>query len=154
MSAYCKSLNSPRYSLDQTNTVEAINELQLFIDVFPNSERVDDCIEIIKSLRSKLERKAFEIAKLYLKMDYYLAAITSFNNLLKRFPGTKYREQSLFYLTESYYYYALNSIESKQKERFLETVEAYDLFVSVYPESNFVKQADNYYKNSRKFLEN
>jgi len=154
MSAYCKSLDSPKYSLDQTNTIEAINELQLFIDVFPNSDRVTECYELINNLKLKLERKMFEISKLYLKMDHYQAAITSFNSMLKTYPNTNYREDVLFYLTESYYYYAINSIASKQKERLQETLEVYDLFVTNYPDSGYKKHADNYYKNSRKLLAN
>ena len=40
MSAYCYFLESPKYSLDKTNTQKAIQELQAFIDKFPNSEKV------------------------------------------------------------------------------------------------------------------
>ena len=154
MSAYCKSLDSPKYSLDQTNTIEAINELHLFIDIYPNSERVTECSELIGTLKLKLEKKAFEIARLYLKMDNYLAAITSFDNLLKTYPGTNYREQTLYYLTESYYYYAINSIQSKKKERLQETLLVYDLFTTTFPDSKYKKNADNYYQNSRKLLDN
>jgi len=142
MSAYCKSLDSPRYSLDQTNTIDAINELQLFIDIFPQSERVPECQELIATLRLKLEKKMFEIAKLYHKMDDYKAAITSFENMLKTYPGTNYREQILYYLTESYYHYAINSIAVKKKERLQETLEIYDLFVSNYPDSQYKKHAE------------
>src|ERR1700741_1249191 len=40
MSAYCYYLDSPVYSLDQENTTKAIDKLQLFINLYPKSERV------------------------------------------------------------------------------------------------------------------
>lgn len=154
MSAYCKYLDSPIYSLDQTSTIEAMLELQLFLDVYPRSEYVEDCESLMVELRKKLEKKYFEIAKLYLKMDYYQSSITAFSNFLEDFPDSQYKEEVLFFLTESYYHYAINSVEDKKKERFLEMLEMYDMFTSLYPESDYVKQADNYYRNSKKYLTN
>ncbi len=81
MSAYCQYLLSPRYSLDQTNTYEAIKELQLFLDLFPGSDRRETCHQLIDELRAKLEKKDFEIAKQYLKTEHYQAAIKALNNL-------------------------------------------------------------------------
>src|SRR5471030_547465 len=40
MSAYCHYLDSPIYSLDQENTQKAIENLQLFINLYPKSDRV------------------------------------------------------------------------------------------------------------------
>ena len=39
MAAYCYYLESPKYSLDKTNTIKAIKELQAFIDKYPKSEK-------------------------------------------------------------------------------------------------------------------
>jgi outer membrane protein assembly factor BamD len=154
MSAYCKYLDSPVYSLDPTSTIEAINELQLFIDVFPNSERITECNRLINELHGKLEKKEFVIAEMYLKMEDYQAAITTFNNLLKDYPDTDYKEKTLFNLTKAYYFYALNSIETKKKERFQNAVVAYDTFVSTFPDSGYLKQASGYYNNAKKQLSN
>jgi outer membrane protein assembly factor BamD len=154
MSAYCKYLESPVYSLDQTSTLEAINELQLFMDIFPNSERIAECNKLIDALRGKLAKKEFEIAKMYLKMEDYLAAITTFDNLLNDFPDTAYKEESLFDLAKAHYYYALNSVETKKKERFQNAVEACDALVASYPESGYIKQVTVYYKSAKKQLSN
>lgn len=154
MSAYCKYLLSPTYSLDQTNTLDAINELQLFTDLYPRSERIAECNTLIDNLRAKLEKKAFEIASLYLKMENYNAAITAFNNVLKDFPGTDYKEEIMFNLAKAYYLYAENSIEAKKKERHQSALEAYDAFVTAYPESDYLKQVNNFSKNSRRQVKN
>ena len=64
MNAYCYFLDSPPYSLDQTNTYTAINEMQLFIDMFPGSSRVEDANRVINELRAKLQKKDLETANL------------------------------------------------------------------------------------------
>ncbi len=135
MAAYCKYLESPDFKLDQTNTYEAINELQLFINAYPYSKRVEQCNELIDELRDKLQKKELEIAKLYLKMDRYKAAVTSFENLLKLYPDTKYREDAMFYTIKAYYYYASKSVKSKRRERYMEAKETYNEFVDLYPDS-------------------
>ena len=47
MTAYCKYLDSPKFKLDQTSTVEAISALQLFLNAYPASDRVDQCNALI-----------------------------------------------------------------------------------------------------------
>ncbi|MCD4747518.1 MAG: outer membrane protein assembly factor BamD [Bacteroidales bacterium] len=152
MSAYCKYLDSPVYTLDQTNTYEAIKELQLFINTYPNSERIAECNELIDKLRVKLEKKSYEIGKLYYKMSRYQAAVYSFNNLLKDFPDTKYREEALFYIIKSYYKYALKSIEHKKNERYQSAIESYTDFIILFPESDYLKEVSLMYNNSLKEL--
>lgn len=154
MSAYCKYLDSPKPSLDQTNTYDAINELQLFTNQYPNSPRVEECNKLIDQLRDKLETKAFGIANLYYKMEEYKAAITSYRNVLKEFPATEHREEILLNIFKSYYYYAENSVTSKQKERFAEAQDAYDAFVTTFPESEYLKNANNLKDNIEKIITN
>src|SRR5690606_17164297 len=67
MIGYCNYLNSPKFTLDQTQTIAAINEFQLFSNLYPKSTLVDSSNKIIDELIIKLEKKNFEIAKFYLK---------------------------------------------------------------------------------------
>ena len=143
LSAYCYYLDSPRSSLDQTNTLQAINELRLFIDMYPNSERVDEANQLIDELRAKLQKKEYDIAKLYFKMDRYEAAITSFNNLLKEYPDSEYKEDILYFIFKAYYSYTLNSIRVKQEERYQATLDSYNELVFQYPETDYLKEVEN-----------
>ena len=65
MAAYCYFLESPSPTLDKTNTLKAIEELQAFIDKYPNSDKIDECNNLIDKLTIKIHNKAFKIAKLY-----------------------------------------------------------------------------------------
>ncbi len=75
-------------------------------------------------------------------MEDYQAAITSFKNLYKDFPDTKYKEEVLFLTLKAYYKYAMNSIPSKKQERLKGTMEAYNTFMTFYPNSNYKNEAE------------
>jgi len=153
MSAYCYYLDSPRYSLDQTNTYMAISELQLFTDTYPNSERVAEANELIDNLREKLELKHFRISIMYYRMRDYMAAITSFENLLKNYPDTERREEILQYMTLAYFEFAENSIPEKKRERYESAVEAYNNLLYLYPESEYLADLKEIDTKARQLLE-
>jgi outer membrane protein assembly factor BamD len=153
MSAYCKYLLSPRPSLDQTDTQQAINELQAFINRFPQSPRVEESNNLIDELRFKLEQKAFNSAVLYFNIMDYMAAVTSFNNVIRQFPDTEFREEALFYIIRSHFLYAENSIEARQIERYKEVVEAHEKLVNRFPESKFLSEANRFLTISQQQIE-
>ena len=55
LNAYCYYLDSPVSSLDQDNTMQAIQQFQLFVNHYPQSEKVADCNRLMDELRFKLE---------------------------------------------------------------------------------------------------
>jgi outer membrane protein assembly factor BamD len=153
MVAYCYFEDSPEYSLDQTNTYKAINELQLFADKYQGSSRIPECNRLIDLLRAKLETKTYETAKLYFNMESYNAAITTFKNLLNDFPSTQYRENALFMSFRAAYLFAEGSIEEKREIRYNEALRAFGEFSVAYPESKFMKDAENIATQIRKKLD-
>lgn len=153
MSAYCKYLDSPSYKLDQTNTKQAIQDLQLFVNAYPHSEKVKQCNELIDELRAKLQKKDYEIAKLYLKMNKYKAAVSSFENLLTEYPNSMYKEDAMFYTIQAYFYYASRSVRSKRQERYEEAMETYNDFITLYPNSEHNKHVEYMVRRARKDLD-
>jgi len=153
MSAYCYYLESPNYSLDQENTVKAIDALQLFINLYPKSERAPEAGKLIQNLRDKLETKAFDNAKLYLTTgDYdaqnYRAAVIAFRNVLRDYPDTKYAEEIGYLSIKSQILYSQNSLETKQEERFNEAITMADEFAEDFPNSKYLKEVKDLRKNS------
>jgi outer membrane protein assembly factor BamD len=96
MAAYCFYLDSPNFSFDQDNTTKAIEALQLFINLYPKSDRVAEASKLIQDLRDKLEEKAYANAKLYLIISDYQSAVIAFGNALRDYPDTKYAEEMEF----------------------------------------------------------
>ncbi|WP_452221028.1 outer membrane protein assembly factor BamD [Lacinutrix salivirga] len=115
---------SPVYSKDQTETQEAIDKLQLFINLYPKSQYTEEANKLVQELDYKLERKAFEIAKQFNHVSDYQAALKAFDNFVFNFPGSTFREQVAFLKLDSAYKLAVNSIEVKKQDR-LETAKAY-----------------------------
>ncbi len=140
MAAYCYYLDSPRYSLDQTNTYEAIRELQAFIDAYSSSDKVEEANGLIDDLRKKLETKDLNIALMYYRMRDYMAAIKMFENVMKRFPDTERREEIFYYMTLSYFEFAEQSIPERRKERFESAIESYNNLLYQYPESEYLNE--------------
>lgn len=153
MSALCIKKNSPAYNLDPTDTRNAIDELQLFMDQYPESKLVDTCNVMIEELRGKLERKSYEQGKLYYKMEKYNSAVITFDVTLEKYPDTEYKEEIMFLMVKSNYLFAQNSIDSKKLERFQETVKSYRIFADYFPDSEYLKNALNYHDISLKEIE-
>jgi outer membrane protein assembly factor BamD len=147
MNAYCYFLDSPPSSLEQTNTYTAIKELQLFIDMFPGSSRVEEANSLIDQLRGKLQMKDRDIADLYLKMGLYDAAVRSYTNILKEYPDTDAKEDILFSILKSNFNYADNSISHKQLERYQAALDSYNELVFQYPESKYLREAKTMRRN-------
>ena len=144
LAAYCKYLDSPRPSLDQTTSEEAISEFQIFINRYPGSPRVEEANRLIDELREKQERKIFEQAKLYFDLTDYVAAVTTYNVLLRDFPDTQFREEALFNIVLANYDYARQSVTEKQVERYNEVIAAHQRLERHFPESEYLEQSGRY----------
>ncbi len=153
MSAYCYFLNSPEYMLDQTNTYDALKELQLFINTYPNSSRIPECNDLIDKLRTKLEYKDYKIARMYYRMADYTASIKSYNNILKEYPETPHKEEILFLIFKSYHKFAKQSIEEKKKDRYQKAMNAYKDFIQEFPESQYLSEAKSLKGRAEKEME-
>lgn len=132
--------NSPKWSLDQTETYGAINSVQQFIDKFPNSPLVDSCNKIIDELLYKLEFKDYNKVVLYDKTGNYKAAKTYSDIFIDKYPLSIHAAEVRYMGVKNAYYLAINSIESKKKERIEESIQRYRNFVADFPLSNYVSE--------------
>lgn len=152
MAAYCFYLESPVYSLDQDNTIKAIEALQLFINLYPKSDRVAEASKLIDNLRDKLETKSYANAKLFLDIGDYKSAVIAFRNSARDFPDTKYAEEMEFLTIRAQALYAKASFEIKQEERYNEAIQLYNEFAQTYPSSKYLKEAEQIKKTSEKAI--
>jgi hypothetical protein len=107
---------------------------------------------MLEDLNERLDKKAYEAAKLYYKMEDYLASRVAFRNVLKDDADNIYREDILYYIAMSSYNYARLSIPAKQKERYLVFVDDYLNFVGEIPESHYRKELDAVNRKAQKAL--
>jgi outer membrane protein assembly factor BamD len=134
---------SPVYSLDQTDTYKAIEKLDNFISEYPSSPYVSDANVILKKLRDKLEKKAFEIAKQYNTISDYKASLVVLDNFIADYPGSIYKEEALYYKLDSSYYLAINSVPQLMEQRLFSAKEAYEALIKFNSNTEFKHKADD-----------
>lgn len=139
---------SPSFRLTQEDTESAIEGLQIFVNTYPQSDKVAASNERIDNLRAKLEQKALNSAKGYFQRKRYQAATHNFKSLLVDFPDTKEGEYIRYMIIRSLNKYAQQSILSKQVERYGEAVTAAEKFAQRYPESNYFKEVETIANNA------
>jgi outer membrane protein assembly factor BamD len=139
---------APNQMLDQDNTHKAIEAYQLFINTFPNSKRAEECNKNIDKLRDRLYRKDFESAQLYFQVEDYRAAVHALKNLLKNYPDGNDAENARFMIVKSNFFLAQNSIETKQLDRYQETLAAYTELVDKHPGGKKTKEAERYFESA------
>ncbi|MBA9075625.1 MULTISPECIES: outer membrane protein assembly factor BamD [Rufibacter] len=153
MNAKSLTNESPSYNLDQQSTVQAMSALQEFMRRYPQSKYMQEANTIYEDLSKKIELKTFDNAKMYYQLRYFLSAVIALDNFRKNFPSSTLNEEAAFLRIDAQYHYAQQSIESKQAERYQQVIEIYQNFVDAYPNSKFLRSAENFYDSSRKALE-
>ncbi len=132
---------SPIYSVDQSSTLYAIDEMDLFIKTYPYSKHVEECNQMLDVLREKLAKKDLEIARLYYYTDHYQAAQIAVKNFMKDYPSSKYAPEAVYILVRNNHEYAKKSVNSKKRERYQACVDAFKIIQSQYPNCGYYMDA-------------
>ena len=157
-------LDTPEPRLDQSSTYKAIQELQMFMEYFPASNRHQEAQQMIFDLQDKLVMKDYMAARLYYDLgsytgnssysttgNNYLACIVTAQNALKDYPYTKLREDISILLLRAKYDMAKESVEEKKEERMRDAIDEYYAFKNEFPESKYIKEVENIYKDAKKY---
>lgn len=142
LSAFCYFKNSPNFELDQTDTKAAIQDLQLFLVHYPRTSLRDSANTLIDRLRGKLELKDLNNSRQYYRLRNYQGTITAFNDFLRTWPNSEFREEALYTVMKASYELAMNSVESKRKQRLADAMRAVRTFADAFPESTDRREAD------------
>ena len=162
-------LDTPEARLDQSSTYKAIQELQMFMEYFPQSKRKSEAQVMIFALQDKLVLKEYLSAKMYYDLGTYtgnasmnadgqingnnfLACITTAENILKDYPYTSMREDVSILLLRAKYKLGVESVVEKIEERMRETIDEYYAFKNEFPESKYMKEVEKIYKEASKYV--
>tara|TARA_B100000579_G_scaffold317265_1_gene266820 strand:- start:12 stop:722 length:711 start_codon:yes stop_codon:yes gene_type:complete len=97
------------YNKDPSSTYIAIEKLQYFIEKESMSENINEIENMILKLRTKLAKKNFKTAKLYIRLEEFDSAAIYYNTVIKEYYDTKFVDDSLINVAIIYF------LESKQK---------------------------------------
>lgn len=151
-------LDTPEPRLDQSGTYKAIQQLQMFLEYFPQSSKKEEAENMVFALQDKLVMKEYLSAKLYYNLGNYMgnnyqACVITAQNALKDYPYTNLREDLSILILRAKYELAFYSVEDKKVERYRETVDEYYAFKNEFPESKYLKEAERIFKDSQKVLQ-
>lgn len=146
----CLYRETLRYELDQKPSYVAMTAINEYKAAYINSPNIAICDRMLEELHLRIDRKAFENAKLYYKMEDYKAARVAFKNVLKENADNQFREDILYYAAMSSYNYARLSVPEKQHERYLVFCDDYLNFVGEFPESKYTRELKSLYEKVRK----
>jgi outer membrane protein assembly factor BamD len=132
----CYYTLAPKSQLDQSYARRAIDEFQTFIEYYPKNEFVKDAETKITELNTRLAKKLFESAELYMKMDYYRAATLYYTSVVEKYHDTPYAEPSL-----------LGKIRALiARKKYQDAKPDLEKFFDKYPSSRFKSDAESLQK--------
>ena len=82
----------------------------------------------------------------------YLAAVVTAQNILKDYPYTKLREDLSILILRAKYGMAKESVLEKKEERMRETIDEYYAFKNEFPESKYMTEVENIFKDASRFV--
>ncbi|MBO4215765.1 MAG: outer membrane protein assembly factor BamD [Bacteroidaceae bacterium] len=150
-------MQSPDPRLDQSPTYAALNKLQEFLEFHPYSDLREDVNDMMYDLQNRLVQKEYENVQLYYNLGTYIgncfyggsnyeACIITAENALRTFPYTRLREDLYMMILRSRYELAQRSVIEKSEERYLQAIDEYYGFKNEFPDSKYMKEADQIYK--------
>lgn len=139
--AMCYFKLSPRYEVDQEYTHKAIQNFNLFISEYPNSDLIDKAGKYVTQLRTKLAHKVFNAAQLYFRLDQYKAAVIYYNATVNQYPGTSWAELALVREIAAYDEYASKSIHSSKISRYRKAMATYRQYLQLFPNGKHKAEA-------------
>lgn len=147
-------LDTPEPRLDQSSTYKAIEELQMFMEYYPQSTKHQEAQQMIFELQDKLVMKEYLSAKLYYNLGNYMgnnyqSCVITAQNALKDYPYTNLREDLSILILRAKYELAVYSVEERKQERYRETVDEYYAFKNEFPESKYLKEAERIFGKSQ-----
>ena len=99
----CYFNNSLEFSKDQSDTYIAIEKLQYYIEKDVMFEYVDEIEQMILSLRTKLAKKDFYTASLYIKLEEFDSANIYYYSIINNYYDTEYVNDALINIALLYF---------------------------------------------------
>lgn len=137
---------SPPFELDQSNTREALQYFQLFLDRYPQSDLTAEAEERIRELREKLARKEFAAAEQYEEREMFEAAALTYEGVFDTYPDTRWADDALLGAIRTYVAYSERSVRARQAERLQAAVDNYERLIQLFQDSPLLKEAESFYE--------
>ena len=86
----------PAYELDQSETLQAISELERFLSAYPEDDNVKEARKQLDQARMRMARMVRYVMKFYVKRQHHRGALWRADELLTLYAGLGFDEEALF----------------------------------------------------------
>ena len=118
---------------DQAETREAIKEIEIFLQRFPNSKLMPEARKMERDAKDRLSEANYKIGFFYFRIQWYTGAVDRFKDVLKTDPEYSGRDAVYFYLAEALY--------KSSTEKRAEALPYYERLVKEFEKSEFLPTA-------------
>lgn len=116
---------------DQSATKDAIKEIEIFLQRFPNSKLMAEARRMERQARDRLSESSYRVGYFYYRNRYYPGAIDRFRDVLKTDPAYTGRDAVYYHLAESLY----------RQDKKPEALPYYERLLKEFEKSEFLEDA-------------
>jgi outer membrane protein assembly factor BamD len=88
---------------DQSSTKDAVKEIEIFLQRFPNSPLMPEARQMEREARDRLSEANYKVGYYYFRMKWDPGAIDRFKDVLATDPAYSNRDAVYYHLAESLY---------------------------------------------------
>ena len=125
---------------DQTATRDAIKEIEIFLQRFPNSQLMPEARKMEREARDRLSEANYRVGFFYYRIKWYTGAVERFKDVMKADPGYSNRDALYYYMAESLYQQSKQMPESS-KDKLAEALPYYERLVKEFEKSEYLAAA-------------
>ena len=127
---------------DQTATRDAIKEIEIFLQRFPNSQLMPEARTMERQAKDRLSDANYRVGYYYYRIKWYTGAIDRFRDVLKSDPQYSNRDALYYHLAESLYQQSkANQLGQITKETAAEALPYYERLVKEFEKSEYLAAA-------------
>jgi outer membrane protein assembly factor BamD len=126
---------------DQTETRDAIKELQTFVVRYPMSSLMPEVKAKLREAQDRLAESDYLVGLFYYRQKWYLGSIDRFTALLKGDPEYTRRDDVYFYLAESYVKNSNGNNAAQAAQARAQALPLYEKLVNEFQKSEHLQNA-------------
>jgi outer membrane protein assembly factor BamD len=127
---------------DQSATRDAIKEIEIFLQRFPNSTLMPEARKMEREARDRLSDANYRVGFFYYRIKWYTGAIDRFKDVLITDPAYTNRDALYFHLAESLYLQSSQIGEgTESKAKLAEALPYYERLIKEFEKSEYLAAA-------------
>jgi outer membrane protein assembly factor BamD len=127
---------------DQQPTKDAIKEIEIFLQRFPNSKLMPEARKMEREAKDRLSEANYRVGFFYYRIKWYTGAVDRFQEIIKNDPQYTHRDALYFHLAESLYLQSKQAVDTADsKAKLAEALPYYERLVKEFEKSEYLAAA-------------